>query len=333
VAIVLPAFKKDKLTGREQLEFLEYLAMSLKNGLSLAESLQVMPALWSKKQRLLRKLTYLMEQGVNFSQILRQMGFGKTIASQVDWAMMQGNLNECLNQLVIINRLKEEQLKKLKAELSYPITLFVLMIFMLLFMQNFLNGQLGQEDGTANLVFAILIVVASVLSAGVTRIVILLKRQDYKALKALLRYPIVGKITQLYVFYMISSEFGMMLGAGFSFPEICKLFTNQEDGSLQEQLGRKMLKQFEAGKSIGDIIRGEAFLPDNLLLFIETGAERKELGLKCTILANGFFRDLTQGLERLIVNVQPICFIFIGICIIGMYLKMLMPMYALMQSM
>ena len=36
MAIVLPAFKKDKLTEREQLEFLEYLAMSLKNGLSLA---------------------------------------------------------------------------------------------------------------------------------------------------------------------------------------------------------------------------------------------------------------------------------------------------------
>ena len=93
MSIVLPIFRKDKLTAQEQLEFLEYLAMSLKNGLSLAESLQVMPALWSKKQMLLKKITYLMKQGVNFSQILQQMGFGKTIASQVDLAMMQGNLN------------------------------------------------------------------------------------------------------------------------------------------------------------------------------------------------------------------------------------------------
>lgn len=55
MSIVLPIFRKDKLTAQEQLEFLEYLAMSLKNGLSLAESLQVMPALWSKKQMLLKK--------------------------------------------------------------------------------------------------------------------------------------------------------------------------------------------------------------------------------------------------------------------------------------
>ncbi|WP_240400607.1 type II secretion system F family protein [Lactobacillus jensenii] len=333
MSIVLPIFRKDKLTAQEQLEFLEYLAMSLKNGLSLAESLQVMPALWSKKQMLLKKITYLMKQGVNFSQILQQMGFGKTIASQVDLAMMQGNLNECLSQLVIINRLKEQQVKKLKVELSYPITLFVLMIFMLLFMQNFLSSQLGQEDGTANLVFASLIIMALGISGAIARIAILLKKQDYNALKKLQHYPIIGKITRLYVFYMLSSEFGMMLGAGFTFPEICKLFARQEEGSLQEYLGRKMLAQFEAGKSMTEIIRNEVFLPDNLLLFVETGANKKELGLKCTILAKGFFRDLTQGLERMIVNVQPICFIFIGICIIGMYLKMLLPMYALMQNM
>ncbi|MGO1642910.1 MAG: type II secretion system F family protein, partial [Lactobacillus amylovorus] len=44
------------------------------------------------------------------------------------------------------------------------------------------------------------------------------------------------------------------------------------------------------------------------------------------------FIDLTGKVEKLVVNVQPICFILIGVCIIGMYLKLLLPMYSMMQG-
>lgn len=42
--------KKDKLNGEEQLEFLDYLKSSLKNGFSLNSSLELMAVMWPKKK-------------------------------------------------------------------------------------------------------------------------------------------------------------------------------------------------------------------------------------------------------------------------------------------
>src|SRR5699024_12752591 len=66
-------------------------------------------------------------------------------------------------------------------------------------------------------------------------------------------------------------------------------------------------------------------LHDALPIF-KTGSERKNLSQSCLMLGRSLFIDLTQKIEKLVVNVQPFCFILIGFCVIGMYLKLLMPM-------
>lgn len=73
-------------------------------------------------------------------------------------------------------------------------------------------------------------------------------------------------------------------------------------------------------------------MPNSLLVLLQTGSERKSLSKRCLLLGRSLFLDLTEKIEKLVVNVQPACFILIGLCIIGMYLKLLLPMYSMMQG-
>ena len=106
---------------------------------------------------------------------------------------------------------------------------------------------------------------------------------------------------------------------------MCFFATQQTKGSLQEAVGKKVSEQLKGGKDLSKIIQEEPFLNANLLLLVETGASRRGLSKQCLLLAKLLFARLTQKIEKMIVNIQPICFILIGLCIIGIYLKLLLP--------
>lgn len=164
------------------------------------------------------------------------------------------------------------------------------------------------------------------------RIVSLLNKQDYHSMKKLVKYPIIGPVIALYVNYLLVYDIGMLLASGFSLQRMCEYAAEQEQGSLQQALGQKIGGQLAEGRNLEEIIERERFLPNSLLVLFRTGSERKGLSQRCLILGRSLFLDLTEKIEKLVVNVQPVCFILIGLCIIGMYLKLLLPMYAMMQG-
>lgn len=325
--------RKDKLNSEEQLAFLEYLKQSLENGFSLINAVEMMPALWPKRRKLMTRLVQRMKNGARFSQELIELGFSKTTVTQINLAMQQGNLTECLNQLARLSRLKQEQIKKLRSELSYPFVLAGMMIILLVFMQTFISTQFddsGEYLGDVIMVGLIGLVLTAIYIFA--RIIGLLNRQDYLSLKKLVHYPIIGKVVLIYVNYLLVYDVGLLLASGFSLQRMCEYASTQTKGSLQQTLGQKIGHQLAEGKNLEEIIKEEPFLPNNLLILLKTGAERKNLSQRCLILGRSLFIELTSKIEKIVVNVQPVCFVLIGICVIGMYLKLLMPMYSMMQG-
>ncbi|EEJ72346.1 type II secretion system F family protein [Lactobacillus ultunensis] len=324
---------KDRLNSEEQLAFLDYLKHSLDNGFSLINSIELMPALWPKREELMQKLADQMKEGASFSTELVKLVFSKTTVTQVNLALQQGNLTECLNQLATLNRLKQEQVKKLRSELSYPLVLAIMMVILLVFMQSFVSTQFSStSEHSGDIVMLGLIVLVMTGIYFFVRIVNLLNKQDYESMKKLVKYPIIGPVIALYVNYLLVYDIGMLLASGFSLQRMCEYASEQERGSLQQALGQKIGHQLAEGRSLEEIVEQEEFLPNSLLILLQTGSERKSLSQRCLILGRSLFLDLTEKIEKLVVNVQPVCFILIGLCIIGMYLKLLLPMYSMMQG-
>ena len=92
-------FRQDKLTNKERIEFLEYLQNSLSNGFSLNTSLEMMPIIWPKRKNLFNRLSNSIQSGKRLSFEMLNLGFSKTIATQIELSMVQGNLIECLTQI------------------------------------------------------------------------------------------------------------------------------------------------------------------------------------------------------------------------------------------
>ena len=329
----LKNFRQDKLSNKERLEFLEYLQNSLSNGFSLNTSLEMMPIIWPKKKILFNRLSKRIRSGKKLSSEMLNLGFSKTIATQIELSMVQGNLIECLTQIATLTRLKQEQIKKLKSEMTYPFILVIMMIFLLLFMQTFVSNQFAESgEHTGDYLLLLLLILSLSLVYFMCRMIFLLRKQDYRSLKRLSSFPIVGPLIQIYVKYILIYDTGLLLASGFSLQKICDYSAMQVKGSLQQYVGKKVGKQLAKGMNPEEIIEKEQFLPNEILLLLKAGSTRDDLSKKFLLLGRSFFNDLTQKIEKLIVNVQPICFILIGLCIIGLYLKLLLPMYAMMQE-
>ena len=329
----LKNFRQDKLSNKERLEFLEYLQNSLSNGFSLNTSLEMMPIIWPKKKILFNRLSKRIRSGKKLSSEMLNLGFSKTIATQIELSMVQGNLIECLTQIATLTRLKQEQIKKLKSEMTYPFILVLMMIFLLLFMQTFVSNQFAESgEHTGDYLLLLLLILSLSLVYFMCRMIFLLRKQDYRSLKRLSSFPIVGPLIQIYVKYILIYDTGLLLSSGFSLQKICDYSAMQVKGSLQQYVGKKVGKQLAKGMNPEEIIKKEQFLPNEILLLLKAGSTRDDLSKKFLLLGRSFFNDLTQKIEKLIVNVQPICFILIGLCIIGLYLKLLLPMYAMMQE-
>lgn len=132
--------------------------------------------------------------------------------------------------------------------------------------------------------------------------------------------------------YLVVYDLGLMLSSGFSLSKICEYASQQTPGSLQQFLGAQMQQRLHHGQQLERLIREEPFLPNQLLLLIKTGANRTELSQGCLLLGRTLFLELTQRIEVMVVNIQPICFVLIGISILGLYLKLLLPIYGMMQQ-
>lgn len=325
-------FSKDKLNKSEQLVFLDYLQQSLNNGFSFNQSLKILPHVWNEKVNIIKKLSSNIAQGNDIGQSLVAIGFSRTIAQQISFAIKHGNLIESLSQLTKIMRLKNEQIKKIKSEMAYPAVLIVMMVSLLIAMQTFLHSELSSDSSSSDFIFAIIISLLGIFFIGCSYVVILAKKQDYTSFKKLIHVPILGRLVKLYIHYVIVSEFAILMCNGYTLQQICNFFAHETNQSIAKTITCKMNDALISGNDIEKIIKQEEFLPDSLVLLFGVGADTKELSKKCVLLSQTLFYELNFKLGKAVVSIQPFCFILIGFCILAMYLKILMPMYASIQN-
>lgn len=321
-----------ELDASEQIKFLDYLGQALANGFSINQSLAILPGIWPEKSQLLSKMCASLAGGTTLGAVLKKAGFSGTIAAQINLAFAQGRLATCLAQLVTLLKLKDKQLRKIRAELAYPAVLAGMMVFLLVFMQTILRQEFSDDSLSGTVLVAGVVLLTLCLGLVIVRLRQLFKRQNYAALKKLGAYPFVGPVVKVYVQYLLTFDLTLLLGNGFSLQQFCQLAAEQPPDSLQSFLGRQIAGQVKQGATVEQIVAQEELLPNRLRLLLAAGSSRCELAKRCQLLSQALFHELVLKINSLVVSIQPVCFIAIGIAIIGMYLKLLMPMYAMMQT-
>lgn len=329
------SFKKAKLTKIEQLRFLEQLLLLLKNGFSLNESLRLLPELTLTNPVVARQINERFRQSQHFGESLREFGFAHSLATQLDMSLQQGTLIPCLEHLTKLITLRNEQAKKIKQEISYPLVImclmFCLLIFMRIFLADFMRDQTPLKTKIyfwVGLGFVVLVLLGLIIF--VTQAIM---KQKFQQLKVVVKFPWIGKIVLLYVQYLMAFNISVLVGNGFSIQKICDFCAQQDELSLQYQLGDSVQKQLEHGVSLNQIIEQEVFLSNYFHLSIEAGNSRTELHQQVSFIEQNLFNELLLKLSRLCLKIQPICFIAIGLGVLSMYWQLLVPMYRMMETM
>ena len=328
------ALSLGKWNTTDRIKLLENITLLLDNGFSLNEGLQALPGIWHQREHELFRINELMRQNRHFALILAEIGFSLTTTTQIGMALEEGTLRQCLRQLTGVLVLRREQMKKIKQEMAYPVVIIVMMSFLMIFMRVFMGNYLPKSPAAdwQKILWLLLGVGILVIIYCVYYAIKSINEQSYAQLLVLRSWPVIGKMVLRYAQYLILFNLNILLSNGFSLQDICGFALKQPAGSLQYQLGLNVKQKLVAGRTLQEIITAEPFLSDELLFVVNTGSERMVVARQIKILEVIAYEELSAGLQRLSLKIQPLSFIVIGIGILTMYLKLLMPVYSMMQG-
>lgn len=324
---------KVKFNYQQQADFFLLLADLLSVGFSIREALGFIKTIKSELSPWLDSVDTRMQKGANFAQSL-QSEVKDDLFYQLLLAEKHGNLTKTLSEVGKILAARERQRKKLFSLLQYPLILLVVLGVVICGLILFVFPELKawQGGGQARPMIHLIML-------GVTYLVTIIfisivfwwlrwyQMNKEQRLMKICTIPIIGKCYCYYFQYYLTSILGSMLQQGLSLAEICEITQSFDKNSILYVFGNKIMTAIQHDGDISRVVATYSFLPNELILFMNKGATKENIGRDLIVFANLKFKALTTSIERLLIFVQPVIFSIIAIIIVGLYLSILLPIY------
>lgn len=341
--------KKRKWTIGEQAAFLRKTGELLARGYPLSEAIHSLTYQMkgTQKKEIFRSLDDLKE-GYPFYKILDDLEFNKTLIGYVYYAEQHGFLAAAFLDGSNMMLKRDEDLGRLRRIALYPLFLFVLTLFLLLFVGRFLlpgytslyqsmdlspNFFMSLIHGVGD-IFPLLLFVLSLCFLFILWFY-LLKYRRYSPIRkrALLSaLPIAGAFSRLLTTHYFSIQLGYLLGGGLSIQEALTLFKEHNKEPLDSQIGEDMIERLMEGENFAEIVCEYPFFEKELSFIIRHGQENGKLPQELNFYGRHCLKLLEEKVENMIKRLQPILYSVIGILIISMYLAVLLPMFQLLNG-
>ncbi len=257
---------------------------------------------------------------------------------QLQLTTTYGALAPALKEAAELLRLMATQRQKLRQLMAYPLGLFVSMAGLFVTLQVGILPQLQQDLAPATTVgvnwthylwFGGVALAVGGLVAGWRW----WARQPSLQLASLyLRVPYVGRICQAYYAYYLTANLSQLVQSGLSVKQMMGVLQQLPERALLHQLARKLEQQLAAGQSPVGWLRGQQFIPRQLLIFLQKGSTNRQLARELRAFSTLQYRDLVRRTERGLALVQPILLGVVALLIVGAYLSLLLPMYQNLQG-
>lgn len=290
----------------------------------------------AKHSKLFHKINYAMSEGQPFAECLKPY-VKFNLYFQLLLAEEHGDLEDCLQKIGKVMVLREKQQQKLLTLLQYPLILLALLAGLLAVLKIYVFPELtqwGADEGNIGSRFL------SLLSYFLGGLLILLisflmrwrKLDQLQRVNFRCSLPVFGKCYRLFYGYYVLTNLAMMVQHGLTIKEICMVVSRRRGRGFMQLLGKITQDEVRQGHDLKQIFQQAPFLPRELLVMIGKGETREELGADLAVLADILFQRLTQRIERLLALVQPIIFGLVALVIVGLYLRILLPIYHSMQG-
>ena len=263
---------------------------------------------------------------------------GTNLYYQLLLAEQHGNLEECLQEIGKLMVLQEKQRQKLVNLIQYPLILLGLLIILMIALKVFVFPELSEWGGKSGNFDNFYLIDIFAYSAGgiiVTAFLAIMKwskMDQLQKVRTCCSLPVIGKCYRLFYGYYVVTNLAMMMRHGLKIREICLIVEKYQSQDFLSLLGKIVKNEVNQGHDLTLVFQQAPFLPPELKLIIEKGSTIDDLGNDLTALANILFQRLASRIERLLTLIQPIIFGIIAIIIVGLYLRLLLPIYHSMQG-
>lgn len=287
-------------------------------------------------------------KGSSFHEELANVGFSSKTCSQIYLASQYGDYGKTISYCGTQLLEQEAMKKKLRSLLSYPVILLVFLLGMLMTMRFlilptmatlFSSSSMDTNIYSNYLVLFIYyspqIIIISLLfiCAGVLALNRILQQLTaVEKITFFLKWPFISVYIKNYWTHFLFLEWGQLLKNGVSFQELVSIMSNEDASQILQETGGILTREMSQGKTIKKALEVLPFFKEEALLVISHGENLGQLSTEMLTYSSYCEMELLDRIEKLLVKLQPVIFIFIALMIIAIYAAMMLPMFSMMEG-
>ncbi|MBC6388767.1 hypothetical protein ERK14_04200 [Lactobacillus kunkeei] len=316
-----------KLSLNKQYYLFKNLSDLFSSGFTIKESLQFLSEVGGR-QSTIKKIVNKLSEGNSFSSSILGL-VQNDFYNQIMISEKYGDLSSCLSELSHFIEVKLKNKSKIRDLLFYPIVLVIILIGIVYAINSFVLPQLSSINAMQHYDLSWLYVILFFAFLVMLTIFIMYKRLPLLRKRDVIsRIPFIGKIYKAYMGYILSLELKMLIKNGIDLKNILKILKDFKPNTIMYSLGVKARHLANKGEDIGKLTKIYSFVPSEFNGFFHHGSKTSEILVKLDAFSQIKFEEMNRRSNQLINLIQPLLFLFIGICIVLAYLVVLMPIYS-----
>ncbi|MEY8371788.1 competence type IV pilus assembly protein ComGB [Aerococcaceae bacterium 50-4] len=328
-----------------QATVLLYIAEMLQEGFPMLEIFAFLIIIFPKQETTFRRMSKGFSEGQYFYQVIALMNIKGNIAYQIQVAEAFGNFGSGLEVIAKYIQERDQQLKKLKGVLIYPLALICLMFAMLFGLRVFLLPQLNvMAIGESNKLLTYLLTFLQelpVIMIGVSIFLLIIlfiyliwkrKTNPLDRAKLYVKLPVIGKLFRLYYTHFFAYEFSQLFKIGYSVRQITESLRKQNEVVFLQAFGEYLDSQYNQGASFADSLKSVDVFTHEFPAIVLQGELLNQLAVKTRLYSQRVLRLLYQLIDQRIKVTQSILFVTVAICVVMVYLILMLPMLTMLET-
>lgn len=316
-----------KLSLNKQYYLFKNLSDLFNAGFTIKESLQFLSEV-GNRQSTIKKISNNLSEGNTFSNSIAGLVHNE-FYNQIMISEKYGDLSSCLSALSCFIEVKLKNKSKIKDLLFYPIILVIILLGIVYVINTFVLPQLSSINSMQHYNLGWLYSLLLFIFAGIIIVAVMYKRLPLlRKRDVIARIPFIGKIYKAYMGYILSLELKMLIQNGIDLKNILNILKDFKTNTIMYLLGEKARQLANRGEDVDKLTKMYSFVPSEFNGFFHHGSKVSEILIKLEVFSQIKFEEMNRRSNQLINLIQPLLFLFIGICIVLAYLVVLMPIYS-----
>lgn len=347
--IEIPWYKKlfaGKVSAKDKILFTKQLAVLLKSGIPLLQSLELLTEQFEGK---LRSILITLKDGIKEGQSLADglkkypKIFDNIYVQLVRAGEATGKLEVILERLTVYLERRQEIQKKIKGALTYPLTQLVIIGLVVVFLLVRVVPEIAKifrtQGGELPATTATLITISDFITGHYLILIILLillimgfkfwvsRPQGAKAYDQIkLKLPLIRHFVKMNTVVQFSRTLGMLLESGVNLSEALDIVVNIINNRvLADQLMQARDKIIKQGK-IAQFLKETNIFPPIAIYLINTGEQSGELGTMLLTVAQNYEVELSELTDSITAKIEPVMMVVMALVVGFIVLSIATPL-------